>query len=364
MTTLRLFSLAVTIVLWTSSAVSQALTYPGQAWAHVDPRAAGWSSAGLDSARAYFSNLPPASLFVVDRGKVVVEWGDPAKRVKVSSVRKSFLSALVGIHVNAGRIDLEKSLAQLGIDDEPPLNDTEKTATFRMLLESRSGVFHPYVGGSPQDRARMPQRGSHPPGTFWYYNNWDFNAAGTAFERMTGAKIGADFLQRIARPTRMQDFRLEDSYYYGGTSASEAVEQSRHPAYHFRMSARDLARFGYLFLRNGSWESQQVVPADWVTLSTRTVSQSGNGGGYAYLWWVDGLPGVSVRNYSARGALAKYVVVLPERDLIVVYLNHTEFPDDAAAIPAEEIAKLPTATTAQIADLVTLLLNAQSSGRK
>lgn len=50
--------------------------------------------------------------------------------------------------------------------------------------------------------------------------------------------------------------------------------------------------------------------------------------------------------------------------LVVVYLNHTEFPDDAAAIPAAEITKLPTATGAQIAELVTQLLNAQSNGRR
>jgi CubicO group peptidase (beta-lactamase class C family) len=344
--------------------VAQQATYPGVAWEYADPQTAGWSRASLDSARAYFSSLPPASLVVVDGGKVVVEWGDPAKRIKVSSIRKSFLSALVGIHVSAGQIDLDMSLAQLGIDDEPPLNDTEKTATFRMLLQSRSGVFHPYVGGAPQDRARMPQRGNHPPGTFWYYNNWDFNAAGTAFERRTGAKIGADFLQRVANPIRMQDFRREDSYSFGGTPASQAVEQSVHPAYHFRVSARDLARFGYLFLRNGTWESRQVVPADWVTESTRAVSKTGNDGGYAYLWWVDGWPGVSTHSFSAMGALAKYLIVLPERDLVVVYLNHTEFPDDAAAYPAAEIAKLPTASVTQVAELLTRLLNAQAAVRR
>ncbi len=344
--------------------LAQSVVYPGAGWDCVDPRAAGWSIDKLDSAKAHFATLPTATVLVVERGRVIVEWGDPARRIKVSSVRKSFLSALVGIHERAGRLRLDKTLAELRIDDEPALNDAEKAATFRMLLQSRSGVFHPYVGGTPQYRERMPIRGSHAPGTFWYYNNWDFNAAGTAFEQQTGASIGADFMRRIAASIRMQDFRVEDSYYFRGTAATLFVEQSVHPAYHFRISARDLARFGYLFLRRGTWAEREVVPADWVDESTRAYSATGDGGGYGYFWWVDGWPGVSVPSFSARGALAKYLVVFPQRDLVIVYLNHTELPDDAAAYPAAEIARLPTASVSQVGELLARLLAAQSLAQK
>jgi CubicO group peptidase (beta-lactamase class C family) len=171
--------------------------------------------------------------------------------VKVSSVRKSFLSALYGPHVRAG------------IDDEPPLTAAEKTATLRMVLQARSGVYHPYVGGLLADREAMPARGSHPPGSFWYYNNWDFNVLGTVFEQQLRVKIGTEFRDRIATPIQMEGFRLEDMYYFGGTPQTAVVEQSLHPPYHFRMTARDMARFGYLFLRGGAWSGRQLVPADW-----------------------------------------------------------------------------------------------------
>ena len=94
------------------------------------PRRSGWSSEKLAEARRYFDGLASGSAVVVERGRVVVEWGDPAKRVKLSSVRKSFVSALYGIHVRAGRLDLSKTLAQLGIDDQPPHTTVEKTARF------------------------------------------------------------------------------------------------------------------------------------------------------------------------------------------------------------------------------------------
>ena len=139
----------------------------------------------------------PTAVMIVQGGRVIYEWGDVSKRVKVSSVRKSFLSALYGIYVQEGIIDLDKTLYQVGIDDVPPLSPTEKQATIRMLLQSRSGVYYSFVGGSPDMRAEMPTRGSHAPGTFWYYNNWDFNALGGIFERLTGTKIGAAFTSAL-----------------------------------------------------------------------------------------------------------------------------------------------------------------------
>ncbi len=275
-------------------------------------------------------------------------------------MRKSFLSALFGMPVRSHRIDLTQTLAQLRIDDDPPLTDAERTATIRDLLQSRSGIYHAYVGGAPEDRAKMPPRGSHAPGTFWYYNNWDFNALGTIFERLTATKIGDAFNEQLARPLQMQDFRRQDMYYFGGTAATRTVEQSVHPAYHFRMSARDLARFGHLFLRGGTWRGRQVVPADWVAESTTSYSTTDNGGGYGYLWWTNQFAGVTAPNYEAIGALGKYIIVVPERELVMVFLNHTEFPDDAAAVPAADIARLPSASREQVAQLLGLVLRAQS----
>ena len=333
--------------------------YPGAFWQKVDPKTFGWSTKKLDDARQYLRTLAPGSVIVVDRGRIVVEWGDPARRVKLSSVRKSLLSALYGIYVHQERLDLNKTLEQLGVDDDPPLTPSEKQATLRMLLQSRSGVYHPYVGGAPSDRAAMPARGSHVVGSFWYYNNWDFNVLGTVFEEQLNTRIAVEFRNRIAIPIQMQDFRLEDMYYFRGTSKKAAIEDSIHPAYHFRMTARDMARFGYLYLRQGKWSDVQIVPNEWVAESTTSYSEVGNGGGYGYLWWVNGWPGVSVKSYSARGALGKYIIVIPERDLVVVYQNHTEFPDDAAAMADSDVTKLPSVSGSQMGKLLALILDAE-----
>jgi CubicO group peptidase (beta-lactamase class C family) len=227
-----------------------------------------------------------------------------------------------------------------------------------MLLEARSGVYHSYVGGTPGMKAEQPARRSHAPGTFWYYNNWDFNALGTIFERQLHAKIGVEFHDRIATPIHMQDFRVEDMYYLRASSDPLANDKSIHPAYHFRLTARDLARFGYLYLRRGNWNGMQVVPADWVEESTRSYSDTNEGAGYGYLWWVNGF-GLSERNFSAWGSLGKYLVVIPERDLVVAYLNHAEWPDDPSAMPVTELNKLSTVSRLQMGQLLKLVLDAQ-----
>ena len=346
------------------------VVFPGKAWEKASPEQLGWSPAKLEAARKYFETLPAGNAMVVDGGQVVAEWGDSSQRIKISSARKSLLSALYGVYAHTGKFDLNQTLAQMGIDDDPPLTPQEKQATLQMMLESRSGVYHPFIGGTPYMKAEQPPRGSHAPGTFWYYNEWDFNVLGSILEQRVNSKIGVEFRDRIATPIHMQDFRAEDTYYIKATPQTASFEKSIYPMYHFRMSARDLARFGYLYLRRGNWDGTQVIPSDWIDESTRAYSVAGyrayagggESGGYGYLWWVDSY-GLPVKNFSAAGSLGKYLIVIPEREMVVVYLNHTEWPDDAPLIPESELNQLPDVSRSQIGQFVTLLLDAQPGAR-
>jgi CubicO group peptidase (beta-lactamase class C family) len=203
-----------------------ASVFPGAQWEAVTPTKIGWSIDGLAEANGFFDTLPPASMVVVDHGHLVVAWGDSARRVKLSSIRKSLLSALYGTPVRDGRINLDDTLEHLGIDDDPPLTQAEKQATLRMLFESRSGVFHSYVGGTPDMRERMPVRGSHPPGAFWYYNNWDFNVLGAVYERQLDKKLGNTFYSEIALPIQMEDFHSSDMYYLKAADNAKSFAKS------------------------------------------------------------------------------------------------------------------------------------------
>jgi CubicO group peptidase (beta-lactamase class C family) len=259
-------------------ALQPTVIYPGESWQKAkSPELLGWSPEKLAAAQAYSKQIGSAAVMIVEDGIVVDSWGAIARKYQLHSMRKPLMSALIGIHVNEGHIDLSKTMEELGIDDnEPSLTRAEKQATVADLIKSRSGIYHLALGEAPGMKAMRPERHSYAPGTFYYYNNWDFNAVGTIFEQETGAKIFEEFSRRIAKPLQMEDFNVIDCWYDTGT-------ESRHPYYGFRMSARDLARFGLLYLRKGRWKNKQIVSSEWVRESTATHSVIGSYRGYGYI---------------------------------------------------------------------------------
>ncbi len=297
--------------------------WPAKEWNQVTPEQAGWSADALAQAQAYSGSIGSTSVMVVQHGSVVASWGDIDRRIGLHSVRKSLLSAMFGIAVAQGKIDLDATLGALGIDDVlPALTDMEQQATVRQLLQARSGVYHPALYETAGEKRLRPARGSHAPGSFWYYNNWDFNALGTIYERAAGTSIYESFMTLIAEPTGMQDYRVGDGRYVRGTD-------SLHPAYLFRMTARDLARFGLLFLRGGQWQGRGIVPAAWVRESTTGWSETHLPSGYGYLWWTGfagrGVPTMDLPpgSFWADGHNGQFVVVDPAHDLVVVHQTAT-----------------------------------------
>lgn len=274
-----------------------------------------WRQDTLATLGAELDKGGSTAFMILQGGQQVFAWGNIAARSSVASVRKSLISILFGIYAAEGRIDLDATLADIGIDDIDPLTAEEKRATIRDLLTTRSGVYHPSVYDMSTGR---PARGSHPPGTHWFYNNWDFNALGTIFARVTGADLFEAFSERVAKPLGMQDFDIADLRFEHGP-------ESMHPVYKMRFSARDLARVGQLFLQGGSWDGRQIVPETWVRESVRSHVDLGGGRGYGYLWWTAeaGAPGdrlhADVPLYYASGFGGQYIIVLPGHDLVVVH---------------------------------------------
>jgi CubicO group peptidase (beta-lactamase class C family) len=305
-----------------------ATVYPGPHWQQAaTPAAVGWSADLLAEARAFSETIGSAAVMIVQGGMVVDAWGDIARKFLCHSIRKSVLSALIGVAVHTGNMELSKTLAALAIDDtEPALTPNEKHATVADLLTARSGIYHPASVETAEMSATRPLRGSHTPGTFWHYNNWDFNALGAIFEQETGTRIYDAFQQHLAGPLHMEDYDITDFAYTGGPA-------SLYPAYVFRLSTRDLARFGLLFLREGRWEEAQPLPATWVRDSTASHAEIGPHSGYGYMWWTgtrQGLfPHITVKGhcYYAAGYRGHYVIVLPYKDLVVVHRVNTDVPE-------------------------------------
>ncbi|MGD1045048.1 MAG: serine hydrolase [Bacteroidota bacterium] len=273
------------------------------------PEQAGWSSEQLDKV---CRNSNANSIVLLHKGKIVYTYGDYCRRIKCHSMRKSFLSALYDIYIDRGMIDTAATIGSLDITDITPLTSSEKEARVIDLLTARSGIYLPSGQETVDMKKSRPLRNSHPHGTFWYYNNWDFNVLGTVFRKKTSKDIFEAFKENIADPLHMEDFRLMDGVYDFDTLYAS------HPAYVFKMSARDAARFGELFLQNGRWNGEQIVPQKWLELSTAShCATTTLGISYGYLWWIaEDFKGTKM--YYASGTNGQRICVIPASEIVVV----------------------------------------------
>ena len=302
------------------------LAFPGLHWQQVaKPEDLGFSSSKLLLAQKYADSIHSTSVMVVVNGKLLRQWGAVEAKIDGQSLRKSYLNAIYGKYVKNGTINLDTTLAQIGIDDmAPSLSDIEKMATIRDCMKSRSGIYHDAVNINAKMKQLRPARYSQMAGTHWYYNNWDFNVLGTIFQKLTARNLFEVFQSEIAKPIGMEDLTLADcKFTYDST-------QSIHPAYNFMVSARDLARFGLLMLNKGNWNGQQIIDASWVEESTRYHSDATlfARDGYGYLWWsardfnkYGHIPNVTLPEgtFSGWGAGGHFLLIIPKYNMIIVH---------------------------------------------
>ena len=318
--------------------------FPGDSWQQVaDPSQMGWSNSGLAKAKERAEKVGTESLMIIDEGRLIAAWGEVEDVYYIASCRKSILSTLFGTYVDSRVIPLDTTLGAIGITDKQGLLPPELEATVGDLLTSQSGIFHP---AAATDNSNLPARGSQPPGEAFFYNNWDFNALGTIFNTLTGDDLYRVFEETIAIPTGMEDFERETHGRYDFSEVSE------HPAYHFDMSARDMARFGLLCLRGGRWNGNQLIGESWLQESTQPRADAHDFGNsaYGYMWWVVegdlwGEIGIPDGSFSAQGNWAQLILIIPDKELVVVHRGKGRRGD---RIKGEELV-----------DVIRLILEAQ-----
>lgn len=265
------------------------------------------------------------ALLVVQRGRVTFErYGegfDASSTHHSWSKAKSITQALVGMLVKDGRLDINAPA------DVPEwVQDSRAEITLDQLLRMSSGLkfIEDYAPGSgPSDViAMLFQEGkddvaayaaaqplAHAPGTFWSYASGTSNIVSRIASRAIDAK-GEAFKQfmheRLFQPLGIRSAlpRFDPAGTFVGSS------------YCF-MTARDFARFGFLYLRDGMWDGLRLLPEGWVDYArTPTFQQDGvDNNRYGAHWWLD-FGGTG--SFSANGYDGQYTIIVPDLDLIIV----------------------------------------------
>lgn len=252
------------------------------------------------------------------------------------SVAKSFISALVGIAIEEGHIRSIEEPVTLYVPDLQ--GSAYDNVRIKDILQMSSGARwnEDYSdpesdvgrlgetlvsGGSLNDFSATLVR-EVAPGTRNLYNSTDTQVLGQLLVAATGRSISDYMQEKLWQPLGMESpgYWIVDGQgmemAFGGLNAT----------------ARDYAKLGQLYLNDGRWQGQQLVPEAWVKASIvadaphLTVEASDFNMGYGYQWWLmDGDEG----EYSAIGVYNQFIYVNPTRDLVVVKLS--AFSDYAAS---------------------------------
>jgi len=271
------------------------------------------------------------SLVVVHHGRIVHERYAPGidvtTRTRTWSTAKSIAVTLIGMLVDQGRMALD---APLGFDWLPtassPEHDPRAGITLRHVLNMSSGLYpldnqgleyatgsglSYWAGASSVDGARRRAL-IRQPGTNWDYENYDTLLAVYAMKQALGSEEAYRHFPRQALLDRigMRNTLLSTDRFGDFILSSQVYT-----------NARDLARFGLLYLWNGVWNGERLLSQSWIDfVRTPAPATSATGNFYGGQWWLvpDSRTDVPKDAYSTNGNRGQYTVVVPSHDLVIV----------------------------------------------
>jgi CubicO group peptidase (beta-lactamase class C family) len=290
------------------------------------------------------------AVLVVHRGRIVAEryqgalehFDRPPTPVTAEtpllswSMAKSVLHAGVGLLVGAGRLDLD---APAPVPEWADPGDPRHAITLRQLLAMRDGLdfAEEYVDGNVSDTIEMlfgdgqsdmahfaaERPLAAPPGTRFNYSSGTSNIISGIVARTVGpGESYARFLHsRLFGPLGMTS--ADPEFDEAGTWVASST---------LRASARDYARFGLLYLRDGMWDGVRLLPSGWVDDARTWVSEDPDDASpYGAHWW--GVAGDTLGTFRASGFEGQSITLCPSLDLMVVRLGKTPHERESNLIP-------------------------------
>lgn len=261
---------------------------------------------------------------IVRGGYIIAEWGETDRVDMTFSVTKSFLATTAGLALDLGRIRSVHDPVREYVDDggfEPPRNHE---ITWHMLLNQTS-EWEGELWGKPDsaDRREGRDRVLRRPGTFWEYNDVRVNRTALAllqvWRRPLPRVLRGEVMDPIGASDRWEWHGYQNSFVTIDGEPMQSVSGGGHWGGGLWISARDMARFGYLYLRGGRWRDRQVLSREWVRMATTPTRIKPT---YGYMWWLNTgralYPSAPESSFFARGAGANIIWVDPEHDIVTV----------------------------------------------
>ncbi len=340
------FSLMIVPLNKQAFAASSKMVFPEEHWQESKPEAQGIDSTKLNAAVSYLKNNSGPDgvkeLVIIRNGVMIWKGTDIDKMHGVWSLTKSFTSTVLGLLID----DNKATLDTLAKDYVPSMAEVYPDITLRHFTTMTSGYYavgDKTSGGYKHGPSRTPFKPApmplfKPPGSRYAYWDSAMNQFANVLTRIADEPIEDLFKKRIADPIGMDrakwdwgDFGKIDGIVVNGGSGNSNK--------HIQISARELARFGHLFLNRGKWKNKQLISASWIDIATKahvpastpleTLSGADGRGVYGFNWWVNGTkpngkrywPGAPLGTYAASGYNNNDMFIVGEWKMVIVRLG-------------------------------------------
>lgn len=293
--------------------------WPTVDWRVTNPEKVGISSkvlSKLDTIQGIYPEI--ASIIVVRKGYVVYEKyyiGKAEELRSVYSVTKSVISSLIGIAIEQGLIQgPDQKLIEFFPENTILKSDpVATTVTLRHLLTMSDGIresgnmIELYLSDPKYSKKLTVQ-----PGSYFKYNNMSAQIASLILTIVT-KKTASDYaMEKLFNPLGIKDFSWRKLIIDNTTT--------NNGSHGLLLTTRDMAKFGYLYLKKGRWEGKELVSENWIAESTKgqikTSEASSYIQDYGYFWWITKLDQKPA--YTALGWGGQAICVLPDQDLVAV----------------------------------------------
>ncbi len=273
----------------------------------------------------------PAGIILKD-GYMIAKWGD-IKRVDMTfSVTKSFLSTVAGLAVDKGLIKDETDKAKDYVWDGTFDGAHNSKITWQHLLQQNSDWSGELWGG--KDWADRPprkgglddwkNRGLREPGTVMEYNDVRVNVLAYSllqvWRKPLPQVLKEEVMDKIGASTTWRWFGYDKAWTTIDGLQMKSVTGGGHSGAGLFISAEDMARFGLLFLNDGTWNGQQLISKDWIKRAIKPSTPNVN---YGYMWWLNKKgsrhwENVSEDIYYAAGFGGNFIIVDKKHNVVVV----------------------------------------------
>lgn len=267
---------------------------------------------------------------IISGGRIVADWGDTRQPEMTFSVVKSYLSTIAALAWRDGLIsDLNQPVHHLV---RGPLFDSDhnRKITWHHLLNQTSDwsgelwEIEDWADRPEGDDPELwPRRELHEPGTHYKYNDVRVNLLAYSLLEVMRKPLPVILREQIMDPIGASPtwrwYGYENSWITLDAQRIQSVSGGGHFGGGMFISTLDHARFGLLFLRQGRWQNQQIVPEAWLDMASQPTPAKTD---YGYLWWLntdrERIPAAPESAYFAAGYGGNYIYIDEENDLVIV----------------------------------------------